>query len=157
MAWNSQGEQIRETLKNYAAQLKPAQKKDLEKYYDKAFAPFRGAWQELRGITYVNLTTRENVIENISLSVLKEMMGLGPQHYCVIRSFNPDFEALLFLALHYLPKDKFWMYPEEETLAGPFLHSPWSTLGREICNRPSISIEAHLEYLAMRIKQGAQS
>ncbi len=156
MAWNSQGEQIRQTLKDYATQLEPDKKKSLEDYYDKAFAPSRGEWQELRGVTYVTLKTREHVLENVSLSVFKEMMGLGPLHYCVLRSYNRDFESLLLLALHYLPKAKFCMYPEEETLAGPFLHSPWSSLGREICNRPTISIEAHLEYLGMRARQSAQ-
>ena len=38
------------------------------------------------------------------------------------------------LVLHYLPKDKFCMYPEDETLLGPFLHAPWDDIGKSICS-----------------------
>ena len=82
--------------------------------------------------------------------MLKEAVGLGPQCYYVICSYNLDFENLLMLTLHYLPKMKFCMYPEDETLGGPFLYTPWDILGERICTQPTISIDCYLAYLEHR-------
>ena len=90
--------------------------------------------------------------EKLGLVMLKEAIGLGPQRYCIIRSYNLDFENLLMLTLHYLPKIKFCMYPEDETLGGPFLYKPWDILGRRISSRPSISIDCYLSYLVHRAR-----
>ena len=116
--------------------------------YDKAVNPFFGEWTNLNGITFVNLQNRENVWDNLGLAMLKEAIGLGPQCYCIIQSYNLDFENLLMLTLHYLPKIKFCMYLEDETLGGPFLYAPWDILGRSICAQPSISIDCYLAHRA---------
>ena len=87
--------------------------------------------------------------------MLKEAIGLGPHHYCIIKSYNLDFENLLMLTLLYLPKKKNCMYPEKETLEGPFLHSPWDILGRRIYAPPSISIDCYLAYLAHKVREVA--
>ena len=84
--------------------------------------------------------------------MLKEAIGLGPHCYCIICSYNLDFENLLMLTLLYFPKAKFCMYLEEETLGGPFLYSPWDAMGRRICDRPSISIDCYLAYLAYKVR-----
>ena len=83
----------------------------------------------LNRVTFVNLQNRENVWDNLGLAMLKEAIGLGPQQYCIICSFNLDLETLLILTLHYLPRGKFCIYPEDETLGGPFLYTPWDILG----------------------------
>ena len=98
-------------------------------------------------VIFVNLRNKENVLSNLKLAMLKEIVGLGPLYYCVIRSYNLDFESLLMLVLHYLPKDKFCIYPENESLRGPFLYEPWKFWGQMICNRPTISLEGYLAYL----------
>ena len=59
------------------------------------------------------LKERENNLNNLKLAMLKEIFGLRPQHYYVICSYNLDFESLLMLILHYLPKDKFCIYLRE--------------------------------------------
>ena len=84
--------------------------------------------------------------------MLKEAIGLGPHRYYIIRSYNLDFENLLMLTLVYLPQEKFCIYHEDETLGGPFLYTPWDTIGRVICGRPSISIDCYLAYLAHRAR-----
>ena len=91
--------------------------------------------------------------DNLGLAMFKEAIGLGPYCYCIIQSYNLDFENLLMLTLLYLPKDKLCMYPKEETLEGPFLHSPWDILGRRICAQPSISINCYLAYLAYKVRE----
>ena len=98
-------------------------------------------------VIFVNLRNRENVLSNLKLAMLKEIVGLGPQYYYVIHSYNLDFEPLLMLVLHYLPKDKFCIYPKDESLRGPFLYEPWKILGQRICNRPTIFLERYLAYL----------
>ena len=134
-------------LKNYATQLGTQRRIDLSTTYDKAMAPFQGSWKTLDRITYVNLRNQRNVLENLSLATLKEMMGLGPRLYFVLRSYNPKFETFLILALHYLPKEKFCIYPLEQVLEGPFLYAPWDSLGRTICSGTTISIDCFIAYL----------
>ena len=155
MAWTLQGEEVWEALSRYVTQLDPQKKAKLGHIYDKAVNSFSGEWTNLDGITFVNLRNRENVWDNLGLAMFKEAIGLGPYRYCIIRSYNLDFENLLMLTLLYLPRDKFCIYPEEETLEGPFLHSPWEILGRRICNRPSISIDLYLAYLAYKVREVA--
>ena len=98
-------------------------------------------------VIFVNLRKRENVLSNLQLAMLKEIVGLGPQYYCVIRTHNLDFESFFMLILCYLPKDKFCIYPKDESLRGPFLYEPWKILGQRICNGPTISLEQYLAYL----------
>ena len=155
MAWILQGDEVREALSRYVTQLDQQKKAELGHIYDKAVNPFSGEWTNLEGITFVNLRNRENVFGNLGLAMFKEAIGLGPCRYCIVRSYNLDFENLLMLTLLYLPRDKFCIYPEEETLEGPFLHSPWDILGRRICTRPSIPIELYLAYLEYKVRQVA--
>ena len=110
----------------------------------------------MHGITYVNLRNRQNVIENLSLAVLKEMVGIETQWYCILRSFNLDIESLLLLALHYLPKEKFCIYPEEEALSGSFLRTPWVNIGKNLCSQPTISIETFVAYLEQKREENTQ-
>ena len=109
----------------------------------------------MNGLTFVNLRNRENVLNNLSLAVLKEMLGMGLRQYCIVRSYNREFKSFLILALHYLPRDKICMYPRHETLLGSFLYSPWRELGRKICSRPSIYEDAYIEYLTWRVRESA--
>ena len=153
MASTLQGDEVWETLSRYVTQFDPQKKAELRHIYDKAVNPFSGEWTNLDGITFVNLGNRENVYDNLGLAMFKESIGLGPYCYCIIRSYNLDFENLLMLTLLYLPRDKFCIYLEEETLEGPFLHSPWDILGRRICTRPSISIDLYLAYLAYKVRE----
>ena len=152
MAWNSQGEEVLEALTSYVAQLSPQRKAELGHTYDQAINPFLGEWTNFNGITFVNLQNRENVWDNLSLAMLKEAIGIGPQCYCIIPSYNLDFENLFMLTLLYLPKTRFCMYPEDETLGGPFLYTPWDILGRRIFGRSSISIDCYLAYLAHKVR-----
>ena len=103
-------------------------------------------------VMFVNLRNRENVLSNLKLAMLKEIVGPGPLYYCVIRSYNLDFESLLMLVLHYLPKFFFCIYPQNESLGGPFLYAPWDALEQRICTQPAISIDSYLAYLAHRAR-----
>ena len=107
MAWISQGDEVREALSRYVTQLDQQKKAELGHIYDKAVSPFSGEWTNLEGITFVNLRNRENVFGNLGLAMFKEAIGLGPCRYCIVRSYNLDFENLLMFILLYLPRDNF--------------------------------------------------
>ena len=124
MAWTSQGEEICAALLDYTIHLSPKKKAELKSIYGKAINPLQGEWTTMNQVIFVNLRNRENVLSNLKLAMLKETVGLGPQYYYVIRSYNLDFESILMLILHYLPKDKFCIYPEDESFRGPFLYAP---------------------------------
>ena len=147
MAWTLQDKEVREALSWYVTQLDQEKKAELGHIYDKTVNSFSGEWTNLDGITFVNLQNRENVWDNLGLAMFKKAIGLGPYCYCIIQSYNLDFENLLMLTLLYLPRDKFCMYPEDESLRGPFLYEPWKILGQRICNQPTISFEGCLAYL----------
>ena len=125
MAKESKGEEVHETLQSYVLQLDCDQQDTLCRTYDLKMSPFWGEWKTMNGLTFVNMGNRENVLNNLSLVLLKEMLGMGPRLYCIVRSYNREFESFLILALHYLPRDKICMYPRNETLLGSFLYSPW--------------------------------
>ena len=98
-------------------------------------------------VTFVNLRNRENVLSNLKLAMLKEIVGLGPQYYCVISSHNLDFESFLMHILYYLPKDKFCIYLEDEFLRGSFVYELWKIFGQRICKQPIILLDRYLAYL----------
>ena len=84
--------------------------------------------------------------------MLKEALGLGAQKYCIIRSYNPDFESFMILVLLYLPRENFCMYSEDESLCGPFLHTPWDVVGHKILSQHTPTIVEYLAYLNMRVQ-----
>ena len=144
MAWTSEGEEIRAALLDYTVHLSPKKKTKLKSIYGKAINPFQGEWTAMNEVIFVNLRNRENVLSNLKLAMLKEIVGIGPQYYCVIHSYSLNFESLLMLLLYYLPKNKFCIYPEDESLRGPFLYEPWKILGQRIYNQHTISLEIYL-------------
>ena len=75
--------------------------------------------------------------DNLRLAVIKEIMGVGPEKYCVINNRTPHFESRLFLLVHFLPSSKFCIYPPALNLGGPFSRSPWLEIGEAICKRTS--------------------
>ena len=100
MAWKTFGEEVCAALLNYTACLPLEKKIELKTIYGKAINPFWGEWITLNQIIFVNLINQENVLSNLKLAMLKELVGLGPQYYCVIKSYNFDFESLFMFVLH---------------------------------------------------------
>ena len=77
--------------------------------------------------------------------MLKEAVGLGPQRYCVAYHRASYFYSKLQLLMVYLPFDKMFLYPAQESLGGPFLQEPWLSWSHDHCSCPSITFE---EYVA---------
>ena len=67
--------------------------------------------------------------------MILEMLGLGPQIYCILTNWMLFFEQRLLFLINYLPHHKMCLYPPRVILGKPFLHSPWREIGYSIRNR----------------------
>ena len=79
----------------------------------------------------------DHLEKNLNFALVKEMMGMAPDHYCVIDAYLPDFEYRLMQVLEHLPSHKVCLFPHRTSLGGPFSVSPWDTNGQLICARRS--------------------
>lgn len=98
-----------------------------------------------RDMTCIQLFGQHYLLQNIRVAMLKEVVGLEPQRYCVVFNRTPTFYSRLKLIMNYLPQDKMFLYPAQANLGGPFLQEPWLSRSRDLCSRPSITFE---EYVA---------
>ena len=85
------------------------------------------------------------LLQNLRVAMLKEAAGIGPRRYCVAYHCAPYFYNRLQLLMIYLPFEKMFLYPAQESLEGPFLQEPWLSQSRDLCSRPSITFD---EYVA---------
>ena len=83
------------------------------------------------------------LLHNIRVAMLKEVMGLGPQRYCIVFNRASHFYSKLKLIMSSLPQEKMLLYPAGARLKGPFLHEPWLSRGRALCSRPTITIDEY--------------
>lgn len=97
----------------------------------------------------VQLFGQEALLNNLRVSMLKEVVGMGPQKYCVVFNSAPNFYSKLKLIMSYLPQEKMLLYPATARLEGPFLQEPWLSRGRALCSRPSLTFEEyHANFIA---------
>ncbi len=112
---------------------------------------FVGPWRtNPRGdITCVDLVGSPYLLGSFRIAMLKEIIGIGPQRYCIY--FNPgaDFYRKLKLIMTYLPQEKMFLFPGETRLGGPFLQEPWLARGQALLSRPSLSLgDFHENFVA---------
>ena len=94
-------------------------------------------WMTDKGLTSVTVFGDNHLVKNLNYAVVKEMLGMGPDRYCVIDTHLPDFEHRLLRVIKNIPSHKVCLYPPRTSLGGPFSVAPWDTIGRLICARPS--------------------
>ncbi len=90
-------------------------------------------------ITCIEFMGTPFLLGSLRIAMLKEIIGIGPQRYCIYFSPGPDFYQKLKLIMTYLPREKMFLFPSDTRLAGPFLREPWLSRGRAICARPSLT------------------
>ena len=59
---------------------------------------------------------------NLRIAMLMEVVGVGPQRYCIVYDSSLDFYSKLKLILYSLPQEKMFLFPTSARLEGPFLH-----------------------------------
>ena len=89
-------------------------------------------WTTRQDITYVTTLEEDHISNNIKLAMIKEMLGLGPQSYCIIDDETPGFEKRVLLLLYYLPHSKLCIYPPNHSIGPTFLRSPWREIRKAI-------------------------
>ena len=65
------------------------------------------------------------LLNNLRLAVIREVVGLGSHHYCIIRLKLPNFVSKVLLLMRYLPREKLSIRPRQPPLEGPFLQPLW--------------------------------
>ena len=118
-------------------------RRDFVEGYEYDIFPYLGTstaqtkWWTFQNTTRVTLWGREHFQNNVRLFMVMEGLGLGPAHYCVMRTFTPLFSERLFLLLQFFPHQKICVYPYSELpFRGPFDDSVQSSIiGSEIYRR----------------------
>ena len=71
--------------------------------------------------------------------MLREIVGLGPQRYCIV--YRADFRSLLELAIvmTYLPRHKMFIYPAGTDLTRHFSQGRRAIWARVLMRQPSLT------------------
>ena len=96
-------------------------------------------------MTCIQLYGQHWFLQNLRVAMLREVAGIGPQRYCIVFNQASSFYSKLKMILAYLPVEKMFLYPAQESLGGPFLQEPWLSQGQLLYSHPSISCK---EYIA---------
>ena len=111
----------------------------------------RGPWRSSPSgdMISIQLFGEYYLLHNIRVAMLKEVVGLGPQRYCVFFDRAPNFYSKLKLIMSFLLQEKMFLYPATARLEGPFLQEPWLSRGRALCSRSSLTFdEYHANFVA---------
>ena len=90
-------------------------------------------------ITCIEFMETPYLLGSLRIAMLKEIIGIGPQRYCIYATPGPDFYRKLKLIMTYLPSEKMFLFPEDAVLTGPFLREPWLSRGRTLRARPTLT------------------
>ncbi len=142
MAWDSSEEQALTHLHKHLSVASTTLKEDVvfsvqSSLFNWRLGWYHDYWTTDKGVTVVTVFGDDHLEKNLKLALVKEMVGMAPDHYCVLDSDLPDFEHRLMQVLKHLPSHKVCLYPPRISLGGPFSVPPWDTIGRLICARPS--------------------
>ena len=141
MAWESKEEEAMSIVGNHMSVMNYDMKKEMSELYTQLLFPNRhSSWSHVKwvthwGVTYITMWDNEHLLRNIKFAMMMEILGIGPQRYCVITNFIPNFERKLMLLLAYLPKRKLCFYPPLFVLEEPFQRSPWREWGAMVSHR----------------------
>ena len=105
-----------------------------------------GMWKsnQNKDMTCIQLFGQHWLLQNLRIALLKEAARVGPQRYCIVFNRASNFFSKLKMILAYLPLEKMFLYPAQESLGGPFLQEPWLSQGQLLCSHPSISLEEYM-------------
>ena len=82
-------------------------------------------WRSHCNIVRVTLWGRDHFRNNVRAVMVCEALGLGPQYYCIMRSYHPSFAERVFLLIQFLPHAKMYLYSHFGLpLRGPLDQSP---------------------------------
>ena len=112
---------------------------------------YSGPWRTSPSgdMTCVDLSWSPFLLGSLRIAMLKEVIGIAPERYCVVGYRDDGFFRRLQLLLTCLPEGKIFLHDYltatvGPVLGGPFLSQPWLSRGQAIQARPTIT---HGEFL----------
>ena len=82
-------------------------------------------WITHNDITYVTTWGEDHLQNNLKVALMKEMLGLGPCHYCILDNGLPELDTRILLLLYHLPPSKLCIYSKDGKMRNVSLGSPW--------------------------------
>ena len=84
-------------------------------------------WKSNRSkdMTCIQLIGQHWLLQNLRVAMLKETIGVGLQQYFLVFNRASNFYSKLKMIMIYLPLEKMFLYPAQESLGGLFLQEPW--------------------------------
>ena len=73
-------------------------------------------------------------MNHLRLAIVKEDLGVGPNHYYILLFWDPNFEIKVLLLMKFLPEEKMSFHPWGTPLRGPFLHPRWELAANQLVN-----------------------
>ena len=141
MAWNSREEEVLARISDHVMASSKAEKRAFVRLMTRLIFPQEGTigaqcrWLTSLSVTRVTVWGQAHLLNNLRLVVIREALGLGSHHYCIIRSEVPNFASKVLLLMWYLPREKLSIWPRQPPLEGPFLQPLWRAQGEGIFQR----------------------
>ena len=141
MAWNLREEEALARILDHVMASSKAEKRAFVRLMTPLIFPQEGTigsqcrWLTSRSVARVTVWGRPHFLNNLRLAVIREVVGLGSHHYCIIRLKLPNFVSKVLLLMRYLPREKLSIRPRQPPLEGPFLKPLWRAQGEGICQR----------------------
>ena len=116
MAWLSREEEALDRIREHLEESNHNVRMEFLEAVTRAVFPRLGVigaqtrWITRGDVTRITLWGRQHVLNNLRVAIIREAMGLGPKHYCIMTSWDPSFESKLLLLMRYLPEEKMSFY-----------------------------------------------
>ena len=141
MAWLSREEEALDRIREHLEESNHNVRMEFLEAVTRAVFPRLGVigaqtrWITRGDVTRITLWGRQHLLNNLRVAIIREAMGLGPKHYCIMTSWDPSFESKLLLLMRYLPEEKMSFYSWGRPLRGPFREPRWQARGEAIRTR----------------------
>ena len=141
MAWNLREEEALARISDHVMASNKAEKRAFVRLMTRLIFPQEGTigsqcrWLTSWSVARMTIWGRPHLLNNLRLAVIREAVGLGSHHYCIIRLKVPNFVSKVLLLMRYLPREKLSIRPRQPPLEGPFLQPLWRARGEGIFQR----------------------
>ena len=142
MAWKSSEEQAMQVVKQHLEEANLEMRQAIIRSQEEFTFPDlahprwqRTQWVTHNEITYVTTWGEGHLLNNLKVAMIKELLGLGPHHYCIIDNKLPEMDNRILLLLYFLPSAKLCFYSKQGKMRNISLGSPWKEIVKGISER----------------------
>ena len=105
MAWRSREEEALARVREHLEMTSRFIRWDFMMGVTSAVFPRQGVngaqtkWITRGDVTRITLWGRQHLLNNLQVAIVKEAMGFGAKHYCIMASWDPYFKSKLLLLM----------------------------------------------------------